>query len=158
MPIPGSPEMKRIEPAPALTSPSAAERDRQFRLAADERRVDLLAAGRGRAFDRPGLHRLGLALERQRLPVAPRELALGEPPRLGAGEHAARLGRRLQARGDVDRVAGGAVFDPAAGADRADDDRAGVDADAHGEALDGEAPLDVAGELANVLGDPQRRS
>ncbi len=90
--------------------------------------------------------------------VAPGELALGEPPGLRAREHDAGLGRRLQARRDVDGVAGGAVLDAATGADRADDDRAGVDADPHREARDGEAALDVAGELAHVLGDPQRRS
>src|SRR6185437_14646482 len=95
-------------------------REHELVLAADERRLGLCAPGsRGRLHAECG-DGVGLALEGEVLALGPRELALGEPLRLGAGEDPVRGGSRLQPGGDVDRVAGRAVLDAAAGADRAD--------------------------------------
>ncbi len=93
MPIPGSPEMNRIEPAPGADIGERRPGGRQLGLTADERCVDLLAGGRRRTLDHECGHLVGLALEGQGEPVAPGELAFGQPPSLGAGEHAAGLGR-----------------------------------------------------------------
>jgi hypothetical protein len=48
-------------------------------------------------------------------------------------ENGARLGERLEPCGDIGRVADGRVVGLEVGPERADDDRAGVDADAHRE-------------------------
>ncbi len=72
------------------------------------------------------------------------------PDEDGAGR---RVG--LKPRRGVHGVAEGGVFDPAAGADRADDDAAGVHANTHTEPDDAPATLHFSRELSDVVEDPQ---
>ncbi len=101
-------------------------------------------------------HGLGLALQLEAAPVAEAEESLDETGRLGTGEHRPRRGLRLEPCRDVDRVADGAVLDPAAGADRSDDDGAGVHAHPDAEAADAEAPLHLEGIRPQLVRDLQR--
>ena len=85
---------------------------------------------------------LALQLELERL--ARVEDALGCACRRLVDQHAPWLRGRLQARGQVDRVAEGRVLDPRAGAERAEHDAPGADADAHAQAFDAPRLFDLA--------------
>ena len=83
----------------------------QLALAADERRLEpgrahRAAAARDDAQGAPERHRLRLALQLVRPGVLVGDRRLGRPLRRLADEHGAGLGRRLDARGRVDEVAG----------------------------------------------------
>ena len=65
---------------------------------------------------------------------------------------------RLQPRRGVHGVTESRVLHPAPGADRADDDGTGLDADTHAEPLHPPGVLDLAGVLGDLLDDPQRRA
>jgi hypothetical protein len=99
----------------------------------DQRRLTKAGAPRPLLGQRPGRlpcrHRSRLALQRQRLQLLVLDRLVGRAERTLPDRHAARLGCRLQARGDVDGVAD----DRVAVADRAGDDLARVDADTQRE-------------------------
>ncbi len=108
------------------------------------------------AVERERGDRLGLALQVERLGIAPQE-AIGHAL-LGGGTHEHAAGRcvRLQPGRDVHRIAQRRVLDAAAGADRARHDRAGVDAGTHVQRVDAPGFLDLAGERGDVVDDAHR--
>src|SRR5581483_6455388 len=131
----------------------------QLALAADHRRVE---APRPRRRSREDgdepvrAHRLALPLQRQRLEPLRPDRVTGEPVGALGEEDLARLGRRLEPLGDVDRVAGGERV-----AERrvSGDHLAARDADPDGDAEpEGGFQLDVQAldRLLELDGGPQR--
>jgi hypothetical protein len=117
---------------------------RKLAVAADEARLATRSGRRECAFGDARDNYARLALQLERLLGPPAEEILSGALGLGADEHAAGVRLGLQAGGDIDDVAGCAVFHAAARADGADDSDAAVDANAHAEAVDAEAALDIA--------------
>ena len=117
-----------------------------------------LAAFSERPLDDRRPHRLGLPLELQfdRLPPGKKWLSL--PAGGVVGEHRSGLGARLQASRRVDGIAEGRVLDPVGGADLAQNDRTGRDADADTEPRDAPAAFDFSAVGVHLLHDPQRRA
>ena len=75
-----------------------------------------------------------------------------------ADEHRARRRGLLEPSGRVDRIAGRAVLDARASADRAEDDRPRVHADPDREAVDAPTRGDLGSVAGHLLGDPQART
>ncbi len=127
----------------------------------DELGLDALGPASGSGPNAASLERLDglrLPLQLQLLGVAPVEQLLDLAPGFGADDDRTGIGSGLESRGRVDRVADRAVLDPAAGADRAEDDRAGRDADPRGETVDPPGAGDLRAVLRDVRGDPQPRA
>ena len=132
-------------------------------VAADQPNLHALQAprshgGPGRGQRRARHDRCGLPLEVERRRGAPVEHGLDQPERLLPDEHPPRLAERLQPGRRVHGVAERRVFDAAPRADRADDDRSGLDADAHAEPGHTPGGLDLARVLGDLLHDLQRRA
>ena len=72
-------------------------------------------------------------------------------------ERRPRLGRRLQPRRRIDRVAEGGVLDAPAAAEQADDDWPGGDADADRDSLDPPRPGDLVSVDRDLVDYPERR-
>ena len=103
-------------------------------------------------------HGNGLALQLDGLFLTPFEQRLELAPRVGVGEHRAGLGRRLEPRGGVDRVAEGGVLDARTGSDRSQHHRPRRDADPDAETVDAPAALDLACIGSHLVDDPQAGS
>ena len=105
--------------------------DPEFAIATDHRTPDATVDGLGRLVhgdETPDRDRLVATLDLDLARLAGHHRVADQPPGRVADERLARFGGLLQAGGDIDRVTGRAA---AAGSRVADDDRAGVDADAH---------------------------
>ena len=109
----------------------------------------------GDALDGERGHGLRLPLQLERSVRAPREPVGDDLLRRLTDEHGTWVGVRLEAGGDVHRVAERRELDPIAGADRPRDDRPGVDADAHVEGVDAPPFRDLPPERRDVLDDTQ---
>ncbi len=105
--------------APQALSLALSSDERSLEVTRERRRVT-----RCTSSEAEGLDGLGLPLERERLDGLDADGVADEQPRLGADEHLAGCRGLLEARGDVDGVAGDERLALAA-----DDDFAGVDAD-----------------------------
>ena len=132
-------------------------------VAADQPRLHALQAprshgGPGRGQRRASHDRGGLPLEIERRRGAPVEHGLDQPERLLPDEHQPGLAERLQAGRRVHGIAERGVLDAAPGADRADDDRSRLDADADAEPRHAPCGLDLARVLGDLLHDLQRRA
>ena len=103
---------------------------------ARRRELDLLRVPRRKRHRR--LDDRCLPLELQGPHRAPPEPFLHLPAGGGADEHLARVGARLQSRGDAHRVPRGAVLDPRPPTDAAHHHEAGLDTDPHPEGFDTE--------------------
>jgi hypothetical protein len=145
---------------PAEHRGRALSRDGQLLVPADERRLHAQHApcspwDRSHARCPIGDDRVLLALELQLLWLAPVEERLDEVVRGLADEHRPRSGGLLEPCCRVDRVADRAVLDARAASDRAEDDRAGVDADSNREAVDAPARLDLRAVRGHLVGDSE---
>ena len=103
-----------------------------------------------------GVHGLALPFHVELTRVAPLEEPLDRAMGGFVDEHRSGLGRGLQPRRDVHRVAERGVLDPRAGADLPDDDRAGRRSDPDAEALGTPAAPHFAGILLHLGDDAQR--
>ncbi len=113
----------------------------ELAFAADQAHLDRLELARvaGRREDSVDAvrgHGFGLALELELPRFAPGEHRRDPAMGLLADEHRPGFGHGLEPRGGVDRVTERRVLHAAPGAERPDDDRPGVDADADAEPLD----------------------
>ena len=113
---------------------------RELPLATDKSRLQSGQAPlsrdiRDRTNGREGLDGRRLAFQLESLRFAPLEPRVDETLRVRADEHAARIRGALQPCGGVDGVAKRRVLHARAGADRAERDRSGVDADADREPI-----------------------
>ena len=113
------------------------------------------AAGDHRAHGLPGRHAFGLALELQGLELDVLDCRPGQAVRELADGHGAGLGRALEARGDVDRIADHRV----AVADAPRQDLAGVDPDPKcevGADVGGDLVVDLAHRVLHRKPRPHR--
>src|SRR4029077_5793265 len=145
----GTHGFERLPAEPELARPAD-----QPRL--DAGKATLAAAGRRDAECRPGRHRLVLPFQLELVGVAPLEQAFDRAVRGLVDEHGARLGRRLEAGGDVHRVAEGRVLAPRAGADLPEDDHSRRSSNADAEAFGAPAAPHFPGVLLHLAHDAQR--
>ena len=154
--MPASPTTKTMRPLPAARGFEGGPERLELARAAGKRRQTFRGASidavTSRALSRHLEYVDGLRFARERLRA---EVAHVEERRDEAtgrlGDHdGSRRGERLKTRGKMGRVADGRVLDAQVVADAAEDDEAGVDADAHPE-------IDLHG-LAELFATARRAS
>jgi hypothetical protein len=134
---------------------------RELALAADERGQAALhghleaGAAALRSYHLEGAHRRLVSLDPQLAQVAGLEESLDRSMRGLRDQHRPRRAERLETRGHVRRVALGRVVHPQVVADPPDHDRAGVEPDAHAQADDAVARLEVAPVVSERALNPE---
>ena len=147
--------------APGLHRLERLPSGRKLVVAPDEPRLDsrqaTLAARLGRdARDDPRRNLLALSFQLEIALLAPVEDPLDRAVRRLVDEDGSRIGRRLEPRRDVDRVAERRVLDARSGSDLAEHDRPGRNTDPNAEALGSPAAPHLAPVLVHLRDHAQR--